>query len=169
MSTPSSLTGTVAVDASWCPKVRVGAFAILIHMDHKAPILKSGIIYANMNSAQFAEEWAIHKGIMEAKQLGFTKITIHSVCLSAILKLRRETVRDLSFVRYEHVKAHSKEIDIFSSMNRWCDREARRILRVSRMKLACGAFQPSKARRASRSRRSQIWYPGCRVLQNHVA
>jgi len=167
MNCKKHLHGTVATDASWCPYTKASDYAILIHRDDGRPIMKSGLLRHHFENSQSAEEWAILLGIAEAKKQGFKAVTVRSDCLSAIKKLKKRNDKMSIKVVFKHVKAHGKGVDIYSCMNRWCDKTARKILRASRNKRAADEVKrPNKD--TMRSKQQLVWNPRSKSLSNWV-
>ncbi len=164
MRSNSRLHGTVVTDASWCPETKVSAYAILIHRDEGEPVLKSGLFQHQFQNSQFAEEWAISFGIAEARRLGFNEIIVRSDCLVAVNKFKKKTAGNSIKVTYKHVKAHGMGIDIYSSMNRWCDRESRRIMRAARNEDTVANVKATRNRTMPRSKKNRVWRPGVKTL-----
>lgn len=133
---------TVMVDASWCPQTCAGGWAVWItintlknevkRVQHHAPFKSLA-----RNNVE-AETWAIVNGIALArKHVSLTaKLLVQSDCLPAMHYLKTKESHLLSHVKMRHVKAHNEmKGDARSWVNGWCDRYARKHMRLMRDKL----------------------------------
>lgn len=123
----------VATDASFCPKSRASGYAFLIQRPGRKPYRRSGELDIKPTTNQQAEQWAIEQGILAAQQMGLRDLTVFSDCKSVINTLKKNPRRG---IRYYHIRAHTNKINLPASMNRWCDNEARRVMRGVRKQLS---------------------------------
>ena len=142
---------TINTDASFSPDYKVGGFAFYIVCD-QFKITKSGMFKINPKTSIEAEMMcmanALHTLLMQ-KDLPQTKwIVLNSDCLSAFEKIKlkgknskgRLIAQILRKIRlkcgmpkfdFRHVKAHNGTPDARSFVNDWCDKEAKKWMRIA--------------------------------------
>jgi len=143
---------TVNTDASFHPVHKVGAYAFWV-VCNQGKILKSGRLKNAKNSTD-AEAMAIANALYSisiSDFTGITKIIINSDCLPAIQKIK-STAKEPTAYKYcynvikkirikngitgrrihefRHVKAHSGTKEPRKWVNDWCDKEAKKHMRL---------------------------------------
>lgn len=146
---------TINTDASFHPQLKHGAYAFwAVCNDFK--ITKSGVFKSKCFSPDDAEAKCIINAltVILKAHTGITKIIVNTDSLNAIailtkdiyhLKKYRVSVKMYAHIRqqyhlvlsskkcsveFRHVKAHSGTGDKRSYVNEWCDKEAKRQLRI---------------------------------------
>lgn len=150
---------TINTDASFHTEKKVGGYAFYIICD-LFKIQKGGKFKAVPKNSIDAEMMCMANAIytlLAQKELPQTKlIVINSDCLTSFPKIKRKSdsdvgrkvavlLRDLrkrmahneSLPKFEfrHVKGHSSNQDARSFVNRWCDLEAKKWMRLSASKI----------------------------------
>lgn len=146
---------TINTDASFNSQKKVGGYAFYIVCD-LFRVQKSGAFKVHPNNSMEAEMMcmvnALHT-LLNQKELPSTKlIVVNSDCLFAferisrksqdvigrkiayyIRQIRIKTAINSIIPKYEfrHVKAHSGKGDARSWVNEWCDKEAKKWMRIA--------------------------------------
>ncbi len=145
---------TINTDASFHPEKKVGGYAFYIICD-LFKIQKSGRFKKNPKNPEEAEMMcmanALHT-LLHQKELPLTKIiVINSDCLNSFHKIglkkegigkmiakilkevRQKTSENNILPNYDfrHVKAHNGTPDARSWVNNWCDKEAKKWMRIA--------------------------------------
>lgn len=142
---------TINTDASYHPEHKVGGYAFYIICD-LFKIQKGGMFKVHPKNAMEAEMMcmanAVHIVLHQKELPEFDLVIINSDCLFAFQRIGKKSnspigkkiallLRDLrkrtNFKKYElrHVKAHSGVQDKRSFVNEWCDKEAKKWMRLS--------------------------------------
>lgn len=151
---------TINTDASFHTEKKVGGYAFYIICD-LFKIQKGGKFKAVPKNSIEAEMMCMANAIytlLAQKELPQTKlIVINSDCLTSFPKIKRKSdsdvgrkvailLRDLrrrmahneSLPKFEfrHVKGHTSKQDARSFVNRWCDSEAKKWMRLSALEIS---------------------------------
>lgn len=146
---------TINTDASWHPIHKAGGYAFYIVCD-LFKIQKAGMFKINPSNSMDAEMMcmanALHTVLKQPELPQIKMIVINSDCLFSferiglkkegigrvvakkLKELRRATaINGLIYPKFEfrHVKAHSGTPDARSWINDWCDKEAKKYMRIS--------------------------------------
>lgn len=135
----------INADASYNEKHLLGGYGIVIKgEDFK--VNQHGMLKGNPKSSTEAEimalEYAMRVLLAQPGYKGIERVIIYTDCQGAIAKILRpktpyENRVHLIFKKLsnkngnaslKHVKSHTDNEDIASSMNRWCDEKARKAL-----------------------------------------
>lgn len=140
------ITATVNVDASWCPDTGAGGWAAWIAIDGQDKMKRSGKFRAAAPSSLVAEFWGMINGCHLAASAGARVLLVQGDCrpaLANVLDGRQEAVRSLQalypdiVLRTKWVKGHKLNGSARSWVNDWCDREAKKHMRLMRQELSC--------------------------------
>jgi ribonuclease HI len=152
--TPPPVPGpkaTVITDASWDSRTLAGGWAAWIRIDGvQGPIKGSGPLLKQPDQADTAEIMAAINGIYLARSRGAGAILLQTDCV-LVVSMIRQTAKQKQMIRWndyadradinlgsltaKHVKGHTRVDDARSYVNRWCDSEAKRHMRVVRSRL----------------------------------
>ena len=125
---------TVNTDASYCPYIQAGAGAVWISFVD-GPYRKAFTFKKKPANAKQAEKWAILNGLHMARKMGHETILINSDCKWAMHEIQQSKSIDITGVEFRYVKAHNGTKDSRSYVNNWCDKEAKKLMRIWRKKL----------------------------------
>lgn len=130
---------TVFCDASHCPKTLAGGWAVW--MKHGVPATTqrlSGALFSVKNS-HLAEIIALERALdyLESKiALNDQIVVIESDCDGALKSIEKRAMalksRGVKYVKLKWVKGHQGVKCARSSVNTWCDKEAKRHMRLTR-------------------------------------
>lgn len=125
---------TINTDASWCHQTSAAGGAVWISYE-AGPYRTSFRFKQRPKDPSEAEYWTIINGLYLARKLGHETILVNSDSMNAMKRLKAEGGPLIDNVEFRHVKAHTKVRDARSYVNRWADREAKKIMRVWRAEL----------------------------------
>lgn len=143
--TEAGLFVTVFVDASFCPKLNAAGFGAWIKFDEPGVTRRVGGPVHLARSPGDAETYAIVntlRYIVKSQVPILDKvIIIQSDCEEALRRLRAmqaddllpEEYREARRIIFRHVKGHQGYTSARASVNTWCDREAKRYMRMQRI------------------------------------
>lgn len=142
---------TVITDASWDSRTLAGGWAAWIRIDGvRGPIKGSGPLLKLPDQADTAEIMAAINGMHVARSHGAGPILLQTDCLLVVRMINRQARMkqmtrwqgyteqaglDLGGLTAKHVKGHTTIDDARSYVNRWCDTEAKRHMRLVRTRL----------------------------------
>jgi ribonuclease HI len=139
---PAGLSATVICDASFCPETKAAAWATWITYQRgstKERIKRSGWFHHQPASPYEAERWACYNGLWLASKVdGIARVLVQTDCLDVVQRRHADwsSVELGSIeVAWRHVKGHTLREESRFYVNRWCDEEARRLMREQRAKL----------------------------------
>lgn len=135
---------TIICDASWCPNTKSGGWAVWITTSigydaNRKRIKRSGVFHEKPRGAEEAERWACYNGLWLAAQEGVKRALIQTDCLNVVQRRGPDWDQVTKFlgemeIRWKHVKGHTDNPESRFYVNRWCDREAKRRMRIQRRK-----------------------------------
>ena len=148
---PATRGITINTDASFCPETKAGGWAVYIVCDD-FKIQKSGKFRGTMKSALEAEMKAIGNALvillLKKEVPRFHFVYVNTDCKNAIRDIEGSTTplgkringywttlntrTSSRLKKFRHVKAHSNVADSRSFVNDWCDKEAKRCMRIRR-------------------------------------
>lgn len=140
---------TVITDASHCNMIHRAAWAAWVRVDGVPdPIKHAGMFKEPVVKSWEAEMLAAINGLWLAHRAGATDVLVQTDCMSVVDMLNRKTSRShlkrkfrealkLAGVAHvkrsaRHVRGHTTVEDARSHINRWCDEQARELLRLHR-------------------------------------
>ena len=137
---------TVIADASWCPKTKAAGWAAWITINHQGQtspqrVRRSGEFNRAPASSTEAELLALLNGIWLAAVNGATHILAQTDCNGVVHSVRKGRPAELNVIRAQfpnltietrHVKGHTSRDEPRYYVNRWCDHNARRVMRTVR-------------------------------------
>ena len=148
------ITATVICDASLCPMTGAAAFAFWMRVDGRADAIKlARPINEHLTNSADAEMIAAAAGVLIAARLGVERLLVQSDCVEVVSGIRgtarlpakkwhqrMKRAKEAFAGPYpalsaKHVKGHTKQSqhsDARFHVNRWCDHEARKIMRQLR-------------------------------------
>lgn len=122
---------TINTDASFCPDGKVGGYAFWV-TSNLGRIKYSNIFKRKPNNPSEAEIKCIINAVYILSSiidLDNHNVVINTDCTSAIKALKKRFPR----FAFKHVVAHQKgQVDRRSFVNNWCDREAKKQLKLAR-------------------------------------
>ncbi|HUB45479.1 MAG TPA: RNase H family protein [Acetobacteraceae bacterium] len=146
---------TLFTDASYCDRLRIGAYAAWAKADGRT-VRHSGVLRQAVTSSSLAETMALVNGIFVAlaamRPPVASKIIAQTDCLTAIHALtgmlrKATTIKQYETVvtayrdkiaatginvEFRHVSGHKGTVTPRNAVNTWCDAECRRLLRAAR-------------------------------------
>lgn len=145
------LFATVISDASWCPETRAAGYACWVVCNGDR-IRDAGPIPFAPETSNDAEIYALRRGVELARQsFKASALLLQSDCVGALHRfglyggqkksrytpISRTAMKDHFLgeefkVMCKHVKGHTNNPDARSYVNRWCDKEAGRFMKMER-------------------------------------
>lgn len=147
------MRATVITDASFCPRTQAAGWAAWIRLDgRKDPIKQYGSFKEPVATSRDAEMLAAINGVFIAAKEGATQVLVQTDCLAVVHMFEGITVNRAikeAFTRArtkagilgitvsaKHVRGHTNDPASRSWVNRWCDEQAGKEMRVNRAQIA---------------------------------
>lgn len=139
-----TVTATVISDASLCHDTKAGGWAAYVAVDGGIRVQNSGAFKRRPKDVNEAELWAVINGLTIAKLSGAKVALVQTDSLHVVRLIQQNKhafsghLRRLGLdirVKARHVKGHTKRKEPRFWCNRWCDKEARRHMKLQRKEL----------------------------------